>query len=266
VAAQAASLAVAVLADPRLCPQTAEVRSLVDAGRLDTAPVCAVASPASPDLIPAEIRRIRATRDTLAAPLDALLAEFAALEVGTAPLTTMLPVPTPSPRPRSYLDAVVGPHGRGYTLSAPPSPSVTPSQPSAAALTPPTVGKSRHATPRRQTGRRNGPRAPSPPDDNKPSHPTCMMGGSLAMARAAPPCRPYTPSLQPFTFNDGALISPGGGSAHPFRACGPTLPHRKHMRRKRRPHRICRRHGPCAPNRHRPHAPNQSTRDGWAST
>ena len=71
----------------------------------------------------------------------ALLAEFAALAASTSPPTTTLPVPTPSPRPWSYLDAVVSPHGRGYTSLALPSPSVMPSQPSAAALTPPTVGK-----------------------------------------------------------------------------------------------------------------------------
>ena len=241
-----ASLAVAVLADTRLCPQTAETRS--------------------PDLVPAEIRRIQAARDTLAAPLDALLAKFAALAVGTASPATASPVPTPSPRPRSYLDAVVGPNGRGYTSSAPPSPSVTTSHPSASAPPTPTVCTTHRAKPRHRTGRRNGPRAPSPPDEAKPSHPTNMMGGSLAMARAAPPCRSYSPSLQPFTFIDGAHISPGEGSAHPFCACGSTLPHRKHTRRKRRPHRVCRRHGPRAPNGHRPRAPNQYTRDGWAST
>jgi hypothetical protein len=51
-------LAEAAHANERLCLQTAEDRSLVDAGRHDTATVCAVASPASPNRIPAAFRRI----------------------------------------------------------------------------------------------------------------------------------------------------------------------------------------------------------------
>jgi hypothetical protein len=265
-AAQATSLADSALAVERLCIQPAAYRSLVKAGHHDAATDCDVASSASPDRVPVAIRRIQEAYDILAAPLDALLAEFAALAVDPAPPTKTSSVPTatlpPSPRPRTYLDAVVGPSERGYTLLAPPSPSATPSPPSASAPTTPTGRTSHRAKPRRRTGRRNGPRAPSPTDDDKPSHPTYMMGGSLAMARAAPPCRSYTPSLQPsytpslqpFIFNDGALLYPRGGNAHPFHTQGLPLPPWKRTRRKYRPHRTCR--------RHQPRAPNQST--GWA--
>ena len=103
-AAQAALLADAALADERHHPQTAEDWSLADAGRHDTATVCAMISPASPDRVPAAIWRIQAACDTLAAPLDALISKFAALAVDTALPTKPLPVPTatltPSPRPR----------------------------------------------------------------------------------------------------------------------------------------------------------------------
>jgi hypothetical protein len=81
---------------------------------------------------------------------------------------------------------------------------------------------------------------------------------------------PPTPSLLPFTFlGDVVRSSSGGGATYPFQASSPP---RKRTRRKLRPHRVCRRHGPYAPNqlepllcgqRHRPRAPNQSTRDGW---
>ena len=240
-----ASLAVAVLADTRLCPQTAEARS--------------------PDLGPAEIWRIQAARDTLAAPLDALLADFAALAVGTASPATASPVPTPSPRPRSYLDAVVGPNGRGYTSSAPPSPSVTTSHPSASAPPTPTVYTTHRAKPRHRTGRRNIPRAPSSFVAVAPTHPELLPGGLptptfITLARATSLCRsvvsspPHAPSLHPFTFDDGTILSSGGGNAHPFRARGLPLPPWKRTRRKYRPHRTCR--------RHQPRAPNQST--GWA--
>jgi hypothetical protein len=46
----------------------AEDRLLVDESRHDTATVCAVASPASPDRVPAAFRHIQAACDTLAAP------------------------------------------------------------------------------------------------------------------------------------------------------------------------------------------------------
>ena len=308
-AAQTALLAEAALADERLRLHTAEDCSLVDAGRHDTA---TVSSPASPARIPAAIRRIQAACDTLAAPLDALLAEFAALAVDTAPPSKTSPVPTatltPSPRPRSYLDAVVGPNGRGYTSSAPPSPSATPSPLSASAPTTPTVRTSHRAKPRRRkggtqpslplagspalpspdvdsqrqtvrprarprrrTGRRNIPRAPSSFVKVAPTHPELLQGGlptptPTMLARATSPCcsvvssptpastTPHPPSLHPFTFDDGTIHSSEGGNAHPFRARGLPLPPWKRTRRKYRPHRTCR--------RHQPRAPNQST--GWA--
>jgi hypothetical protein len=256
-AAQAASLAEAAHANERLRLQTAEDRSLVDTGRHDTAKVCAVASPALPDRIPAAFRRIQAACDTLAAPLDALLAEFAALAVDTAPPSKTSPVLTatltPSPRPRSYLDAVVGPNGRGYTSSPPPSPTATLSPPSASAPTTPTVCTSHHAKPRRRTGRRNGPRAPSPAGADTPSHPTRLMGGSLAMAQA---------SLHPAALGYTGGTSSRGGIAHPSPVRGMNRPPRTHLRRKRRPHRVCRRHGPRAPNL-REHLPS-GRGDGWA--
>ena len=190
-----ASLAVAVPADTRLCPQTAEARS--------------------PDLVPAEIRRIQAARDTLAAPLDALLAEFAALAVGTASPATASPVPTPSPRPRSYLDAVVGPNGRGYTSSAPPSPSVTTSHPSASAPPTPTVCTTHRAKPRHRTGRRNIPRAPSSYAAVAPTHPALLQGGLptptfITLARATSLCRSVVSSPTP------ASTTPHPPSLHPF--------------------------------------------------
>ena len=89
--------------------------------------------------------------------------------------------------------------------------------------------------PRRRTGRRNIPRAPSfsvevPP----PTHPNLVQPGGLPtptstmLERATSPCRsvvssptpasttPHTPSLHPFTFDDGILLSSGGGNAHPL--------------------------------------------------
>ena len=79
-----------------------------------------------------------------------------------------------------------------------------------------------------------------------------------------------TPSLRPFDAVMMAFKMLDGGNTHPFR-CGP-LPHppRKRARDRRTRRRICRRHGPRAPNllvsllcgrRHRPRAPNYG---GWA--
>ena len=87
----------------------------------------------------------------------------------------------------------------------------------------------RHKRPRRRPGRRKVPRAPNPPNE-------------------------ATPSLQPFTFDEGAFHTSGGGNAYPFHARDLPLPPWKQTRRKYRPHRTCR--------RHQPRAPNQST--GWA--
>ena len=145
------------------------------------------------------------------------------------------------------------------------------------------------------TGRRNCPCAPNPPDEA----PQQLLRGlhmpaSTTLARATSFCRsvvsststPFlmaspTPSLLPFTFlGDVVCSSSGGGATYLFRVSSPP---RKPTRRKPHPHRMCRRHGPCAPNqvepllcgrrhrhcallcgrRHQPRAPNQSTRDGW---
>jgi len=127
-----------------------------------------------------------------------------------------------------------------------------------------------HARPRRCTGQRNIPRAPSCFVKVAPTHPELLQGGlptptSTMLAQAISPCRsvsspmpilttPHTPSLHPFTFDDGTLLSSGGGNAHPFCEQGLPLPPWKRTRRKYRPHRTC--------QRHQPHAPNQST--GWA--
>ena len=92
------------------------------------------------------------------------------------------------------------------------------------------------ARPRRCTGRRNCPHAPSPPDEAPPSHPHQMLGGlhtpaSTTLAQATSLCRsvvssttpssmaPPTPSLPPFTFlGDVVRSSSGGGDTYPFRA------------------------------------------------
>jgi hypothetical protein len=125
--------------------------------------------------------------------------------------------------------------------------------------------------PCRRTGRRNIPRAPSFFVKVAPTHPELLQAGlptptSTMLAQAISPCcsvvsspmpvstTPHTPSLHPFTFDDGTHLSSGGGSAHPFRERGLPLPPWKRMQRKHRPHCTCRRHQPCAPN--------QST--GWA--
>ena len=127
------------------------------------------------------------------------------------------------------------------------------------------------AQPRRRTGRRNIPRAPSPYVAVAPTHPELLQGGlpaptSITLAEATSPCcsmvsstppgwtTSHTPSLQPFTFDDGAIHTSWGGNAHPFHARGLPLPPWKRTRRKYRPHRTCR--------RHQPRTPNQST--GWA--
>ena len=182
------------------------------------------------------IERIQTEFALCAAPLDAVLAEIANMGGGTQP---SLPLAVP----------------------ALPSPDVDCQRQ--------TVRP--RARPRRRTGRRNIPRAPSSSAAVAPTHPDILQGGlptptSTTLAGATSPCRsvvsstppgwttPDTPSLQPFTFDDGALHSSGGGNAHPFRARGVPLPPWKRTRRKYRPHRTCR--------RHQPRAPNQST--GWA--
>jgi hypothetical protein len=127
------------------------------------------------------------------------------------------------------------------------------------------------ARPCHRTGRRHTSRAPSSFVEVAPTHPELSQGGlttppSTTLAGATSPSRlvvsstppawttPHTPSLQPFSFDEGAFLSYGGGNAHPFCAQGLSLPPWKRTRRKHHPNRIC--------WRHRPHAPNQST--GWA--
>ena len=121
------------------------------------------------------------------------------------------------------------------------------------------------ARPRRHTGRRHIPRAPTSFVEVAPTHPELSQGGltmppsttlagvtspSHSVVSSTPPAwmTPHTPSLQPFSFDEGALFSSGGGNANPFRAQGLSLPPWKRTRRT------------CW--RHQPRAPNQST--GWA--
>ena len=211
----------------------------------------------------------------------------------------MSPLPSmeasPSPHPTSSLSTVLSTSFRG----SPAARALSQASASPARSSPPVdkhhMTGPRRARPRRQTGRRNRPRAPNPPDDKGlPSHPIQQQGGALkptttALAQATLPCRltvssptthhlttPPPPSLIPHSprVDIGVYtLSSGGGGAHPFRECGPTPPQWKRTRRKRRPLRVCRRHGPRAPEhadslllgrRHRPRAPNQSTGNGWA--
>ena len=199
---------------------------------------------------------------------------------------------SPSPGPTSSLSALLStPLGEDYAAWAPPQ--HTASSPSRSSTPVDHVAVARRARPRRRTGRRNRPRAPSPLDEGLPSHPIQQQGGALkptptALARATLlPSRsavshqlttPPPPTLLPHNtagVDVGVLaMSSGGGGAHPFLERGPTPPRqRKRTRRKRRPLRVYRRHGPRAPDhadslllgrRHRPRAPNQSTRNGWA--
>ena len=209
----------------------------------------------------AAIERIRTEFALCAAPLDAILAEIACEETA---ITTKL---SPS-RPTSYVDAVLFNMGGGTQPSLPLAGSP--------ALPSPDVDSQRQtirprARPHHRTGRRNIPRAPSSYVAVAPTHPELLLGGrptptSITLAGETSPCcsvvsstppgwtTPHTPSLQPFTFDEGALHTSGGGNAHPFHARGLPLPPWKRMRRKYRPHRTCRRHQPCDPN--------QST--GWA--
>jgi hypothetical protein len=127
------------------------------------------------------------------------------------------------------------------------------------------------AQPHRSTGCRNIPRAPRSFVEVAPTHPKLLQGGlpaptSTILARTTSPCcsvvssptpaftTPHTPSLLPFTFDDGNILSSGGGNAHPFRVRGLSLPPWKQTRHKYHPNRTC--------QRHQPRAPNQST--GWA--
>jgi hypothetical protein len=161
----------------------------------------------------------------------------------------------------------------------------------------------RRVRPRRRTGRRNHPRAPSPIDKVFPSTwggPSPLISAlrsllaresstagspprleDLAMAHYPPRLETpspllfmtasSSPSLQPFDVTRVVSMLFEGGGAHPFRDRGLPLPPRKRAHGRRHPRRVCRWHGPRAPNpleplrcgrRHRPRAPNEC--GGWA--
>jgi hypothetical protein len=137
----------------------------------------------------------------------------------------------------------------------------------------------RRVRPRRRTGRRNCPRAPSPFDEALPS-PQPTGGGTSPSALAVPTLlaqgsaganSPHRlertassyPSPQPSDVRTAVTMLSDGGDL--------SLPPRKHARGRHHPRRVCRCHGPRAPNllepllcgrRHRPRAPIEC--GGWA--
>jgi hypothetical protein len=237
----------------------------------------------------------RPWQDNLAAYLDATTTvdDLDANRQETSPFPSI--EASHSPRPTSSLSAVLSTPFRGSPAAqALPQATASPARSSPPVVKHHMTGPWR-ARPHRRTGRRNRPRAPSPPDEGLPSHPIQQQGGPLkptptALARATLLLSRSTVLHRLTTPPPPTLLVPhntagvdvgvhtmsswsGGGGAHPFRERGPTPPQRKRTRRKRRPLRVCRRHGPRAPNhadslllgrRHRPRAPNQSTRNGWA--
>ena len=279
-AKRTSALAISMLADIQKCPQAAKHAQMSANIVLPNAVQCR-------HLDDAAIERVRTEFALCAAPLDAILAEIAC--EATAFKTA------PSPHCATlYVDAVLFTMGGGTQPSLPLA--LSPS-----ALAPVASPSSdvdgqlqlvcQHARPRCRTGRRNCPCAPSPPDAAPPSHhPHHMLGGlhtpaSTTLARVTSLCRsvvssttpssmaPPTPSLLPVTFlGDVVRNSSGGGATYPFQLCGPTPPPRKGTQRKLHPRRVCRHHGPRAPDQvepllcgqhHRPRAPNQSTCNGW---
>jgi hypothetical protein len=52
---------------------------------------------------------------------------------------------------------------------------------------------------------------------------TLLLGGVIIYARLNDTSYSLPPSLH-FTFDDGTILSSGGGNAHPFRAQGLSLP------------------------------------------
>ena len=139
----------------------------------------------------------------------------------------------------------------------------------------------RRKRPRRRPGRRNGPRAPNRPHEAIPSHPLPTMGGMSPptmsahandrdhrsiMSSPVPPMTLPSPSHHPFTVEGNTSPFLGGGFIDSFRITDILPPPRKSSRRTHCPRRVCRRHGPRAPNsqdsprgrRHRPRAPNIS--------
>jgi hypothetical protein len=209
----------------------------------------------------AAIERIWTEFALCAAPLDAILAEIACEEA--AIMKTLSPG-----RPTSYVDAVLSNMGGGTQSSLPLAGSPALPSPDVASRLQTVRPRAR---PRRRTGRRHVPRAPSSSISVAPTHPRQLQGGlpmptsNTSAGATSPSCSvvsptptgwttPLTPSLQPFTIDEGVLLTSGGGTAHPFCVRGLPLPPWKRTRRKYRPHRTCR--------RHQPRAPNQST--GWA--
>jgi hypothetical protein len=240
------------------------------------------------------IRRIWVECALLAAPLDTILAEIERNDIAykaRAPPTITSPYPvamlsTP-PCPMTYVGTVLytmGGSTRATSLALAPS-----------AIPSPIIDGQlwtvrRCARPPHRTGRRHHPCAPSPPDEVLPSHPHPTVEGlstptnppnllarettcSGTWSLAPPLTASSTPSLLPFTYGSKVCLSLEGIVAHPFCAGGLTPPPRKRTRCKHCPLRVCRHHGPRAPNpqehllrgrRHRPRAPNQSTLNGWA--
>jgi hypothetical protein len=211
-----------------------------------------------------------------------------AVRVKVFAVPALASAPSLPPLPTLYAGAVLSTLRGNLLPAVPPTPPL------------PTTGSRPQAVwqrvrPCRHTGRCNLPRAPSPINAALPSHPQPTCGGTpppiLAVltllaqdsARAnSPPCletpsplltmtASSSPSLQPFGVKKVVSMLLDGGGAHPFRDRGLPLPPRKHTRGRRHLHRICRRHGPRAPNplepllcgqRHCPRAPNAS--GGWA--
>jgi hypothetical protein len=108
------------------------------------------------------IQRVQAACDSLAAPLDALLAEIEALAHDAPPPTTTSPVlpamSSPHHRPKSYVDAVLTTMGgSSQATSLPLAQAALPSPAVDGKLW--TVGQ--RTRPRRRVGHRHGPRAPN---------------------------------------------------------------------------------------------------------
>jgi hypothetical protein len=108
--------------------------------------------------------------------------------------------------------------------------------------------------PRCCPGHCNGPWAPNMPDEAIPSHPQPTKGGTLmppmsdptsARANDRNPCSHLSPSLQPFTIGSKASTYLGGRFDKSFCDCNVQ---RECPRQKHCPRRVCRRHGPQAPN------------------
>ena len=116
-----------------------------------------------------------------------------------------------------------------------------------------------HAQPRRRTGRRHTPRTSSSFVEVAPTYPGLLQGGlttpppttlvgttspSRSVVSSTPPAWmiPHTPCLQPFSFDEGALLSSGGGNTHPHHVGELSLPPWKPTRCKYCPNCTCRRH------------------------